>query len=573
MKNGLIILIICSVISNLFAEGNKIKGENNSFKSGTNFSTVKFNINNVSTYFSNNGASDLDPDGNAGFVFPKGSSKAVFYESGLVWGAKVDESIRVGGSTYNHGLQGGRILNSDLSVDQLIADDSTANLTRIFRVRRDFAISDLSSEAQDENKTVSEVYSLYEKDWNEWPASAGAPFEDINSDGVYDPAVDIPGIPGADQTIWFVSNDLNETSVLGLYGSHSIGIEVQTTVWGYDQDGPLGNMLFRKYVLINKSDKNFDDMYVAMWSDPDVGSATDDFVGCDTTLSLGYCYNGITLDGVYGSKVPACGFDFVQGPVISGNPNDTAIFKNKKITGYKNLQMTAFFYFLAAVQGYIDPPLGTYEGSKRFYNFLQGKSGITGEYFPVPEELGGGVTKTPLSGDPVTGTGYVDGILFPAGDRRYGMSSGPFSISVGDTQEVVIAQIAAVANSNLSSVTLLKYYDENAQEFYNTNFGLQQHISDVENSENLVDNFDLSQNYPNPFNPATTISYSLKEKSNVRLEVFDILGRKVSTIVNEEKPAGIYKANFNASFLASGVYFYRLKAGNFVEVKKMMMLK
>ncbi|MFQ3597326.1 MAG: T9SS type A sorting domain-containing protein [Chloroherpetonaceae bacterium] len=83
----------------------------------------------------------------------------------------------------------------------------------------------------------------------------------------------------------------------------------------------------------------------------------------------------------------------------------------------------------------------------------------------------------------------------------------------------------------------------------------------------------LSQNYPNPFNPSTIINYQLAATNAVRLEVFDMLGRKVATLVNEQQSAGSYQATFNAVALASGVYFYRLQAGNFVETKKMMLVK
>ena len=97
--------------------------------------------------------------------------------------------------------------------------------------------------------------------------------------------------------------------------------------------------------------------------------------------------------------------------------------------------------------------------------------------------------------------------------------------------------------------------------------------------------FVLEQNYPNPFNPSTTITFSLPsqssthakgrvgEGSTVSLKVFDLLGREVATLVNEEKPAGSYRTTFNASQLPSGVYFYRLEAGSFTQTRKLLLLK
>ncbi len=94
-----------------------------------------------------------------------------------------------------------------------------------------------------------------------------------------------------------------------------------------------------------------------------------------------------------------------------------------------------------------------------------------------------------------------------------------------------------------------------------------------EGHNNLPANFSLKQNYPNPFNPTTIINYSLPRSNMVTIKVFDILGNEVASLVNEEKPAGSYSVNFNGNKLSSGVYFYRMKAGSFVETKKLILMK
>jgi len=86
-------------------------------------------------------------------------------------------------------------------------------------------------------------------------------------------------------------------------------------------------------------------------------------------------------------------------------------------------------------------------------------------------------------------------------------------------------------------------------------------------------NFDLSQNYPNPFNPSTMINFSIKQNSFVTLKIYDALGREVVTLVNGDKEQGSYQVNFNARNLSNGVYFYKLTAGNFTDIKKMILLK
>jgi len=83
----------------------------------------------------------------------------------------------------------------------------------------------------------------------------------------------------------------------------------------------------------------------------------------------------------------------------------------------------------------------------------------------------------------------------------------------------------------------------------------------------------LMQNYPNPFNPSTNISYSLPRSSFVTISVYNILGQKVKTLINKNESAGNYTVNFDASRLSSGVYFYSLKAGNYIQTKKMILMK
>ncbi len=113
--------------------------------------------------------------------------------------------------------------------------------------------------------------------------------------------------------------------------------------------------------------------------------------------------------------------------------------------------------------------------------------------------------------------------------------------------------------------------------FYQSNF--DDNILPVEEVENLiVDEFKLYQNFPNPFNPNTTIRFTIpqderRETQNVCLIVIDVLGSEVAILVKESKPAGSYEVEFNASSLPSGVYFYQLMAGNFVETEKLALIQ
>ena len=98
-------------------------------------------------------------------------------------------------------------------------------------------------------------------------------------------------------------------------------------------------------------------------------------------------------------------------------------------------------------------------------------------------------------------------------------------------------------------------------------------IQDVEDDEMLPKEYKLEQNYPNPFNPSTTLKFGLPERSYVLMKVYDILGREVATLLNQEMEAGWYKISFNAASYSSGIYICRMQAGKNIFVKKMMMIK
>ena len=98
-------------------------------------------------------------------------------------------------------------------------------------------------------------------------------------------------------------------------------------------------------------------------------------------------------------------------------------------------------------------------------------------------------------------------------------------------------------------------------------------VSVEDNKNNIPLEFRLEQNYPNPFNPSTTIAYSIPKQSRVTIKVYDLLGREVVTLINEEKPAGNFSVKFDGSDLSSGVYFYKMQSDSFSESKKLLLLK
>ena len=141
-------------------------------------------------------------------------------------------------------------------------------------------------------------------------------------------------------------------------------------------------------------------------------------------------------------------------------------------------------------------------------------------------------------------------------------SSGPYNIPSGSSIDVAFALAADINLANLRTAFA------NARTKYNSI------ITSVNDSKLPVPyKFELAQNYPNPFNPSTTIKFSIPSESHVILKIYDMLGREVRTLLNEEKAPGNYSVNFIAGNLPSGVYLYKLTAGNYTDVKKLILIK
>jgi hypothetical protein len=131
-------------------------------------------------------------------------------------------------------------------------------------------------------------------------------------------------------------------------------------------------------------------------------------------------------------------------------------------------------------------------------------------------------------------------------------------------------------NSNISDIRFVNDSSGLAVGDYGKiiKYGRYKVVSTIKNDyPYLPKNYALYQNYPNPFNPSTIIRYSIPKTCYVLLKVYNILGKEVATLVNQEKTTGNYEINFYANNLSSGVYFYRIQAGNFTDTKKFVLLR
>ena len=495
------------------------------------------NINNFVTWMKATGQGNWTTTNKDGGYFPRGTGHLI-YQDGLVYGGKafLDAGLtqphpvqveRVIGQSYNVGTREGRIIGSGAGATRANPSDPDV---RMYRIRRDYmqmSDEDLQRDAAEVGEKLfadvtdaekASVTALYAKDWDEWPVQYGAPYVERNGTPGYQkpPAfnydatagplfttdsliarnLDEPGIAGvdpnspADQVMWTVFNDLDPVASASVWGSDPLGLEIQCTIWGYKRADALGNLYFKKYRIINKGGVTLDvaqtqkgslyidSLYFCQWSDPDLGGSGDDLCGCDSLMSIGFAYNGQAIDDVYkdfGLPPPAVAYDFLQGPIVP-SPGDSAVFDLQVRHDVKNLPMTSFAYFSAGTG--ISDPAFSYEGAKRWIRMLRGyvpdASTAALRLFPHPP----GMTETlfPLSGDPATGQGFLDGegteYSISPGDRRILLNCGPITMAPGDTQEVVVGVVGGIGSDRLSSVAVMKFNDEFVQNTYNALFAV-----------------------------------------------------------------------------------------------------
>jgi hypothetical protein len=321
-------------------------------------------------------------------------------------------------------------------------------------------------------------------------------------------------------------------------------------------------------------------VYFSAWSDVDIGNYVDDLGGCDTVLNSVFVYND-SSDAEFSVSPPAVFINLLQGPIYyTGNSSDTAYnMKGKlrgigKTIGYKNLEMMSAKIVIRA--GPFHGPPGTKVQARNYqysFDYYGNKlNPCAGTVFWTVKGIDCN-TVNPIfmfSGDPVAKIGWLD---INSGDKRIQANTGPFKLEVNKPIDIIVAYTAGRGSDFLNSITVARNITQNVINEYRSNFGTITSVD--ENQPMTIKKYFLGQNYPNPFNPSTVISYQLSAVSYVTLKVYDILGREVATLVDEVKESGTYHYPFSIIHypLPSGVYFYQLRAGNFVGTKKMMIMK
>ncbi|CAN5517161.1 hypothetical protein BH10BAC5_BH10BAC5_24240 [soil metagenome] len=510
--------------------------------------------NNISSFFINTGILDHDviASNSSGFEWPRSFTAPhlkACYSAGLTIGTKIEGVLKMASCLYD-----GEYIPGYIDNNSGIPISNTNDDFKIYKVK----LGD----------------SINSPDYANWYKMIpfGAPYIDINNNGMYDNGIDKPGIRNASETIFCCFTDgfpESHNFFTGFGGTtQPIFCEMHLTAWTYNFGG-MEDVQFVKWSLINKNVIMWDSTVFALTVDPDLGFGGDDYVGCDTLLNLGYCYNADNDDSgtqdSYGANPPAFGMDFLKYHVN----NPSIQFHIKTFSNFKT------YNSICESEPTSSP--------RSAYNYLKGYK-LDGT--PWINPLNSQITKICYPGDPETNSGWTQfrgsvkncngsltGTILPVdepGDKKFVMSAGAdyFQIQPNDTQTIVVAQMMARGSNNLNSVTKLKQLDVNVQNFFDNGLGVN-NISSI-----IPASFSLNQNYPNPFNPTTSIKFDMMKSGVVTLKIYDASGKEVSTLINNEYvPAGTNEVSFDAKNLASGIYFYTLSTNTFLDTKKMALVK
>lgn len=583
------------------------------------------NINNVNALINPVGNQFYDFEGNNCFEVPSGSGKHTIFNSSLWFGGKdvnyqlkcAAELTRQNGADFYPGpliTSGSEIGTCSYETSQ--AWDTCWRMTR----------ADVDEFLLCYSNTEYPNYLIPESILD-WPANGDigigqaqklAPYFDSNEDDYYDPSDgDYPIIRG-DDCLFFIFND--KANIHTETGGDAIGLEVHGMAYAFncDESGALSNTLFFNYKIINRSTYILFDFYTGIYTDFDVGNASDDYVGCDVNRGLYYAYNGDDYDEsdgetigyeeqlpvqatmiIRGLRADSDGMDNSnsmyyngiehvvdcdEGDILNGNIN--GMHYEDGIIDNELYGMTRFSYFSNNGEGTNNNTLNP-QSSLQFYNYMSGYwldntpicYGGTGHY------SGGANTditaKFAFPGNPTTDPcGWGQGGVTQGnwseeieanipGDRKGVGVSGPMTILPSQELDLDVAYIFAQSDdgTSFSSIDLMKSYADTIKWafthditpcgtsfVYNT---LPENDTDIGSSISI---------YPNPAN--NTLILEFGAISDYQIQVLDIQGKVFLT----ENVSGDIKV-LDISSLSEGVYFVRISDGKFVENRKLVVLR
>ncbi|MBX7150845.1 hypothetical protein K1X84_04350 [bacterium] len=404
---------------------------------------IRVGYNNWIYVMENNGRYMQDsPNSAPGGEFPRGSGRTIVYAGGFQFAALKKDTIRaVSEAEFRSEFQPGRITNSGLPFEQLVAEDPGSADLKVYQIDR----------------------SLSGSDYTNWPV-------DAPRDNNGNPALI------ADAQTWAVFNDLDLDLTQEREDTEDPGLGIQITLESFVYaSGALNDAVYLKFTLTNKTDENYTGGYIGLWMDPDVNSdnASNDIVGVDTSRGLGFCYNGTDAD-----RPAATGFDFLQGPVV--NISDVS-----PLLASKFASNTSTLVYNGAQNIYVPTPLPAgkiWLGATAFNTYKSGSQPANDEqrYNQLEGKFNDGSVKTGVGvsdyyayrGDPTAaGAGSNPNVAQAAdgADQRMAHCVGPFKLDAGESQEIWAAvlgtsQESVGGNNRLTAVAQLFVLDDAIQQ-------------------------------------------------------------------------------------------------------------
>lgn len=507
-------------------------------------SSIDLNINNVRALLQNGGDMWWDLSNTAHYEVPKvdpasGQIAVSSLFAGAVWVGGFDPGgqLKIAAATYRQNGNDffpGPLDAATGTIDKTTCDEFDHHW-QVFGTEIDDFLNlwQTSGGVLNPNQIAQNILNWPAKD-NPYNPVAGnrdlAPFSDVDGNGYYDPTGgDYPVIDPtcgnnyADQMIWWVYND--KGNIHTETGGDAIGLEVHALAFAFKTNDELNDMTFYKYDLLNRATSPLDSTYMGKWVDPDLGCYLDDYIGCDTTRSLGIVYNASAVDGGsgcsadYGDQPPLLGIDYFRGP---------------KDQNGQELKMSHFLYYLNDFS-----PTGNPEVASHYYGYLSG-TWKDGTPFTVGGSGHGGTTPAnylfPSSPDDPTGWSQCTGGVTGA-DMRMLQTSGPFRLDPGATNQIVIGVPwvrPPKGTYPCPSFTLLQKADDKAQALFDNCFAILEgppapNVQMVEMDKELV----LALN-----NTSDIENYSIKDPTIAALGYSDSLyryqGYKIYQVKNSQ---------------------------------------
>jgi hypothetical protein len=387
-------------------------------------------------------------------------------------------------------------------------------------------------------------------DYVKWPSDLGAPTA----------ANGTPKISG-DQTAWMVYNGADTTIFPQFFRRRLpqralLPVDIHETVFehfGEPNDTSIwANALFFEWAIYNKGSDPIDSMFLAFWTDIDFIDPSFTIPAVDTVAQAGYCWYGLD------SSAGCVAYVLLDGPSVP-SPGGMATYFGKPKPGARNLPLNSFWGI--EDDSYPDsssfgPPYS--DGTS--WNVIRG---LSQRGTPIIDSTTHLPTKFPWSGDPITRTGSMWPYRGTGGGGGFIITTGGFTLAPGDSQWMMVAVMPTAKWNGIDAVNRMRMNSAYLRSLpYDSLVSHKPRRTIAVNplpAFGVSTTFALHQNYPNPFNNQTLIPFDLPERSMIKVEVFDILGRSVAVLPEQEMQRGSQTAAWYSTS-SSGIYFVRVRA-------------